>query len=1647
MAEEYKEEEFPIQSEDNYKLNFAKFYTEDNITLIDSDRLGINLANLASLLNENICDSEIIDSGISEFISEKVQKNIDDKLDMLTTLNVTDLLPIETFRRCIDILNYRDTSYYITYENELSKIIDYFSSDIDNTDINNTYLLYKNINNDSGVGMGIGMGIQSEEDRTLKQEPVSFVSPERPKVPEGIVRATSSEQIKTFPAIEQRSILQEEELLGGMNSNNEPKSSKRPFGEIGNNNDEVSSGRNTPIVNMENREILDDIENLKSFIEKKIEQKYTSDLNYSDIFKYILAYLELEQNSEDIYSIHQTTFEVPYTLKYPSYQPHINTVSKELPNRLEESFEQGSNQGSEESFEEGSNEGLEESFEVPPYNSVSQEELPNRFEEGSKKGSESNFEILGKTSKIEKYQNYVSLYILFSNLYPNIMAVIDSKRLNISNKFLLIDKIKIALNSALIETQWITPESIINHFLSDLKENTSYQLGSFDRTPIRSRAETPENPILSSNAPVISPTITMTTGGSCEYIEYRNELLYIKFLFEWSHDFGPARAQNYITAYSKSTLEKPNFYESEGIFHKIEEGWENIIRDVNINKEGNTEHKLDIELFEKLSLTTKHNESNYISSIIDTLILFCDFKEDYFYIPIIEIKYTSDNGIENMTKFFNEVFKYFNRQRMFIKEKDTVDELHLFITSDVTPTRDIKNSDISYTMRDMNLEEITIALATQRESLYTAWEENIGEYTQINEEFVKQIFGKFKKTTGEIISEANNQNHILKTPARLIDPINNSSELVEKIDGNWVITTQISPELKSSYNYFLNFSTIYGINQLLNVWIDNKKVINRYELKIEEDIKTYGIKFYKEDNLNLSSVPMLEWDVGDTNVNTITGALINLQYLFQNESQQFVDLLQQPENSLEQTKQKFNDIINLLTSTDFFSNIDIQEKCRRIYKNALNIILDSQFKFMDNKVQLPTLFMMIIAYLKSCGDEFQRLTCESMNYFILSKNIEKIKEYVNIPENNPEINPVNMGVVNSVISQVDEPLPMENNEESILNTYNANLEKFKEMKNIFFLTKDRILIAESLEKDTPVFTYLQSPHPAFSEKTNSEFPEDQLDSDSSLKLFRRTMGTLSNRSQLITTSNIDYGQKLTNISEMCKKTVANIFFKLELGDEREIVKLAYKMFSDIYPKSEQDSVDEIKIKRAKKQLSDLSIILLPLEYYTPDVSGINKLLYESCINAEISKAFSMTINSEMMNKIKNEYLLQIPNTKTAISDMIKKLYDEPNIVDKLLETWDKANDMVIQKIESYKDMLNKLTNVKVKFKNPEASTNPEAMDTAELELAVASEPINVQASTNPEDMEIAKGEEEEEEAREPTNLPASTNQEAMDITEGAVTTGALTEEEVATQIDEEDLKPINLPDSTNPYNDNDFFTNIDIDLYIKFKTKIETEVILFYTNYITYIKTNKNAFTDKFLSTLESELQAEINKSARKRSSSSDSSYADVDEEKEQLERISVELELKTRELQEAQVELEEAEDLMKEVQESKKKTKKDLMTSMFNAIKSMVTPKEAKSKVNEANKNISNLSKLIQKLTSSATNMQRKIANKTKRIGIESYQSMVSMLRRRKEHSRNIYQGGRKMTKKRIIAKKHCNTKNQRVYNNKTKIKKSFKKMKKTRK
>ena len=393
------------------------------------------------------------------------------------------------------------------------------------------------------------------------------------------------------------------------------------------------------------------------------------------------------------------------------------------------------------------------------------------------------------------------------------------------------------------------------------------------------------------------------------------------------------------------------------------------------------------------------------------------------YIPIVRFSIETDDT-NFSEKFKNSINQYFDGQRMFTKLGDNEKKYHLYVTSDNTPTANVTNSSIGNYLEDMAVDNLELALGISRASLYSLWKDYSGEMFNFDKES-----SNYYIEMNKIINNIKTNNKKIVSPARIIDPITPEagailfpppptasvssasdetaatlSSLVAPPVGEGVASaetataTQVVPP---NYQQISN-ATLYGINKLLGLWINAEKIIENFDMIPSQDGKYKGIKFIsyplpKDDDPTTFVPKDFNWQVGDSTVNSVCQALITAK------------------------KKTTNDVSSV---SDFFTTLFTNEtdsRNKRLFTIVNFIMTHPNFRFNNKLIDTNAIkqyFYTILSFLKSCGDEYQRLTCESINMQMLV-----------------------LGVSTST----------------------------------FLLTKDRILVAESIEKDTPTYSCLQSP--------------------------------------------------------------------------------------------------------------------------------------------------------------------------------------------------------------------------------------------------------------------------------------------------------------------------------------------------------------------------------------------------------------------------------------------------------------------------------------------------------------------------------------------------------------------------------------------
>ena len=249
---------------------------------------------------------------------------------------------------------------------------------------------------------------------------------------------------------------------------------------------------------------------------------------------------------------------------------------------------------------------------------------------------------------------------------------------------------------------------------------------------------------------------------------------------------------------------------------------------------------------------------------------------------------------------------------------------------------------------------------------------------------------------------------------------------------------------------------------------------------------------------------------------------------------------------------------------------------------------------------------------------------------------------------------------------------------------------------VYLLSKDRILIGEAIEKNTPVYSFLQSPNEAFYD--DMELVENFYEGAFEIKgptINRKNTGILSNRRKELTSKERNYSIEMEkNIIK-----IINLFQAILLllkgknssltQDQIKLIKKDYSL-QDFDPVNEDPANEDPKyIQLAEKKITDqndtiesLTKIKLSMSYYALN-SVINPKIYNDLIDTEIFKAVSLTINSDLLKDITLKNSCNVPRTVSTLNSLISNMYDDPEIVDKLIDSYDKANALFLEKIKTY----------------------------------------------------------------------------------------------------------------------------------------------------------------------------------------------------------------------------------------------------------------------------------------------------------------------------------------------------------------------------
>jgi hypothetical protein len=518
-------------------------------------------------------------------------------------------------------------------------------------------------------------------------------------------------------------------------------------------------------------------------------------------------------------------------------------------------------------------------------------------------------------------------------------------------------------------------------------------------------------------------------------------------------------------------------------------------------------------------------------------------------------------------------------------------------------------------------------------------------------------------------------------------------------------------------------------------------------------------------------------------------------------------------------------------------------------------------------------------------------------------------------------------------------------------------------------------------------------------------------------LTRKNIGILSNRRNELSSPTIrNVDDEIRKNKEKIDNLLQEINLKVRGVTGQPIVE------AEAEESGLSDEEKEETITKQTDEIERLTKTALAMSYYTSTIAKITPSIYTALIDIEIFKAVSLTINSDLLEDIKLKNSCRIPRTVGALNALINNMYDDPEIVDKLIESYERANDLCLQKITTYQEILKSML--------------PDSSNDANMEDATLSTPTTPRPKRQREEEE-EEGEGDESKAKknkkdpEQETAPGSRKgEEEVSVEEE----GEGEEEEEGKGEEEGEGNRKRRREEDDVLASSAKRSKVDSML-----TKAELETIITqYELYIEHIKKNKDKLSDEIMKIVDSYLQAEIRKSARGSRGTSTVSYSDNTADQERLEALMTQIEAATAGIRAQQEERERQEAVQAEQTSAAsigKKSSKGAVKKIFSLFKKQF---------NVITKNIENAGKTIQKLTKTKQDLEIKLASKTKVFGLTTYQTLVQTLSNRVVKSFVPGRGGNlRKNKTRKNKRKKYITKRQRK-NNKKSIRKNRKHNKK---
>jgi len=637
------------------------------------------------------------------------------------------------------------------------------------------------------------------------------------------------------------------------------------------------------------------------------------------------------------------------------------------------------------------------------------------------------------------------------------------------------------------------------------------------------------------------------------------------------------------------------------IYLAVQNIWKQVVSILRIPNEERTYEKTLYNNFDSKITSGLLSEESYNQAICDSLLEICnDIVEEFYYLQVFVCK---DNNVN--LSIINE--RYANT-RKFIYED------YIYVLSDDTPTDNVNNIPLGVYMQDASISKVSILLSNYKKTLYKAIDKD---------KFILNVDNLKNQDDTKFVSDNTLRPDKIFTLASLVDPATTGGYTKGTINssGEYYINEGFMSSIndddkKVKMMKLLKLANIYSINQLLCVWIDNKQFIKDCQL-LDDGEKFNGVKFIvNNDNPN----DFFEWRVGNLTITNIKNALENI-----------VDLSNIQNLEKFQTIYKSYDNLNY-TDTTTYNNL--YRTAHTVMKNLDPTINQNM---VDDSIR-RNYFMTIISFFKSCGDEMQRLNCEFFNFMINGQlnYLNYLKEF--IPK-----------------EQFIQIIPGEGEKDDMveLSSYIKGI-----TKNVFLLTRDKILVGESLEKNTPVYSYLKTFHSdAFPEVA----PNTENNSSAALIAVEKTgkTGVITNRKSIITTVDLDTETKKT-------KNEINIL----IG--KIIIKSSF-YFGDYFGDLSQKTSENLnELKRYNVILKTISMCLTYFDAGNPECHKI----YLENLKMKVTQGLINYSCKGATEMIKNYIIKKSTSTVLNDDEIANEMFD-------ISERIGNACTLVINELDSY----------------------------------------------------------------------------------------------------------------------------------------------------------------------------------------------------------------------------------------------------------------------------------------------------------------------------------------------------------------------------